>query len=199
MYGDGASNTVTKDIWIGVPKFRIEPDPNNSTNYVTFNAIPEPSTVSFTQMGVTASNIVWKRLDNGQTRTGSSYFAHAPGHNWSFEVEVKATNNCGTFTTYATITPPAAMPCETFTLAQTNQNNNYTIVKSEDPDCPINPISPNGKQVDEYQITVANSMGTIIISKTGDSFDLNTFAAGMYIVNIKKDSQTIINQTLIKH
>ena len=186
---------LTKTIWVGLPKFHIEPDPSNSTNYVTFNAITEPSNISFEQMGVADTNIVWKRLDNGQTRTGASYFAHAPGHNWSFEVEVKATNSCGTYTTYATITPPPAMPCETFTLAETNQNNNYTILKSVDPDCPIN----NGKTTETYQITVANSMGVIIISKIGDSFDLSTYPTGMYVVNIQKDNQVIINQTLIKN
>ena len=87
------------------------------------------------------------------------------------------------------------MPCETFTLAETNQNNNYTILKSVDPDCPIN----NGKTTETYQITVANSMGVIIISKIGDSFDLSTYPTGMYVVNIQKDNQVIINQTLIKN
>ena len=187
--------TLTKTIWVGSPIFHIEPDPSNSNNYVIFNAIPEPSNISFEQMGVADTNIVWKRLDNGQTRTGASYTAHAPGQNWSFDVEVKATNSCGTFTTYATITPPPAMPCETFVLAKTNQNNNYSILKSVDPDCPI----INGKTAETYQITVANSMGVIIISKTGDSFDLSTHPIGMYVVNIQKNNQTIINQTIIKN
>lgn len=187
--------TLTKTIWIGSPIFHIEPDASNSNNYVIFNAIPDPSTISFEQMGVADTNIVWKRLDNGQTRTGASYSAHAPGQNWSFDVEVKATNSCGTFKTYATITPPPAMPCETFVLAQTNQNNNYTILKSVDPECPI----INGKTTETYQIKVANSMGVIIVSKTGVSFDLSTYPTGMYVVNIQKNNQTIINQTIIKN
>ena len=42
-------------------------------------------------------------------------------------------------------------------------------------------------------------MGTIVISKTGNNFDLSSFPAGMYVVNISKDNETIINQTLIKN
>lgn len=195
LAGGGTSNTVTKDIWIGKPSIYASPSSNN-TNYVTFNIEGTANTQPELQ-GLTPSNVIWKRLDNGDTRTGFSYFANAPGHNWSFDVEIKATNSCGTFTTYATITPPPPVDCDTYTLVKTESSNNYTILKSVDPDCPINPI-PN-RQFDEYQIKVANSMGTIVISKTGNNFDLSSFPAGMYVVNISKDNETIINQTLIKN
>ena len=55
------------------------------------------------------------------------------------------------------------------------------------------------KQGDQYQITVANSLGIIVISKTGDTFDLQSFPDGVYVVNVSKDNNTLINQTLIKN
>ncbi|MPM87637.1 hypothetical protein SDC9_134737 [bioreactor metagenome] len=42
-------------------------------------------------------------------------------------------------------------------------------------------------------------MGVIVISKTGDGFDMSGFPTGMYVVNIQKDNQVVINQTIIKN
>lgn len=192
------TKTLTKTIWIGAPIISITPN-ESTTNYVTVSAASGSSNASLEDMGLSPTNVVWKRLDNGQTRTGYTYSAHAPGYNWSFDVEVKATNSCGTFTTYAQITPRLPEDCSTFSLAETTAApNNYIILKSVPPDCPIDPNNPN-KQGDQYQITVANSMGTTVISKTGDTFDLSPFPIGMYVVNIQKDNQVIINQTIIKN
>lgn len=130
-------------------------------------------------------------------KTGYSYFAHAPGYNWSFDVEVTATNSCGTYTTYATISPPP-VDCATYKLTKNGNSEDYSVSKQVEPPCPT---APNGfgRQIDEYQITVANSMGIIVISKTGDSFNLSGFPTGMYVVNIQKDNQVVINQTIIKN
>lgn len=194
--GKCGQKTLTKKIWIGTPKFQIKPDDNN-TNYVIFYAVSNDSSLTLEEQGVTPENVIWRRLDNGQTRTGYSYFAIGSGYNWSFDVEVKATNSCGTTTKYATISPPPRN-CDNYKLVKTQSSDNYTILKSVDPDCPFDPNNPN-KQNNQYQITVANSMGVIIISKTGDTFDLQSFPAGMYVVHISKDNETIINQTLVKN
>ncbi len=185
------NQTLTKKIWIGIPSFTIEPADNN-TNYVTFYA--KTGNFSFEEMGVPPSNVVWRRLDNGQTKTGYSYFAHAPGYNWSFNVEVKATNGCGTFTTYATITPPPPPICDTYLLAKEGISDNYVVLKQVDPEC-----ANNANQAESYEITVANSMGVILVSKKGRAFNLQGFSTGTYIVNIRKGNNTVVNQTLIKH
>lgn len=187
----------TKNIWIGAPNISITPN-ESTTNYVTVGAVSGLAGASLEDMGLTPTSIVWKRLDTGQTRTGYTYSAHAPGYNWSFDVEIKATNSCGTFTTYAQITPRLPDDCNTFSLVRAEGSNNYIILKSVPPDCPTDPNNPY-RQSDQYQITVANSMGVIVISKTGDSFDINSFPTGMYVVNITKDNHVIINQTLIKN
>lgn len=189
--------TLTKNIWIGAPIITITPN-ESTTNYVTVSAVSGSAGASLEDMGLTPTSVVWKRLDTGQTRTGYTYSAHAPGYNWSFDVEINATNSCGTFTTYAQITPRLPDDCNTFSLVRAEGSNNYIILKSVPPDCPTDPNNPY-RQSDQYQITVANSMGVIVISKTGDSFDINSFPTGMYVVNITKDNHVIINQTLIKN
>lgn len=189
--------TFTKKIWVGAPLISITPN-ESTTNYVTVTAISGSSEASLEEMGVPPTNIVWKRLDNGQTRTGYTYSAHAPGYNWSFDVEVKATNSCGTFTTYTQITPRLPDPCTTYTLVK-DEGNSYTVLKSVPPDCPVDPNNPWGREAEQYEITVANSLGVIVISKTGNNFDISSFPTGIYVVNITRDNQVIISQTLIKN
>ena len=115
------------------------------------------------------------------------------------DVKVDITNSCGTYTHYVTLTPPPAAPCETYSLVSTNESSDsYAVLKVIEPPCSSNK-TVSYKQGDQYQITVANSMGTIVISKTGDTFDLSTFPTGMYVVNITLDNEVIINQTIIKN
>lgn len=190
--------TLTKIIWIGMPSLTVEAEENN-TNFVTFYVNSGIPNVSLADMGVPPSNVTWKRLDTGQIRTGYTYTAHQPGYNWSFDVEVKATNSCGTITTYATISPPPPpLDCITYKLTRRENTDDYLLIMRSEPPCPTYP-NGSGRQGEEYQITVANSMGTIVISKTGDGFDLGGFPTGMYVVNIQKDSQVVINQTVIKN
>lgn len=188
---------VTQKIWVGASSLQIEPASNN-TNYVTFYAVSSNPNLTLEQQGITSENVKWKRLDNGVIKTGYSYFANAPGYNWSFDVEVKATNSCGTYTTYATISPPPPVDCTIYKLTKNGNSEDYSVSKQVEPPCPTAP-NGSGRQIDEYQITVANSMGVIVISKTGDGFDMSGFPTGMYVVNIQKDNQVVINQTIIKN
>lgn len=200
LIGNGASNTVTKNIWIGKPNVYIEPDENN-TNYAIFYVKSSDLYATLADQGVTATDVIWKRLDNGATRTGFSYFANGPGYNWSFDVEVKAKNICGEYITNGTITPPPPPSCDNYRIAKTNNNNEYTVARIIDPTCPqtrFRTTSTSKKEIETYQITVANSLGNIVISKNGNTFDLNNFPTGSYFVKVIKENKIVVSQTLIK-
>lgn len=200
LYGDGSSNTVTKNIWIGKPKFYIEPDPNN-TNYVRFYAKSSDANATLADQGLVETNVIWKRIDTGTTRTGFTYFATFPNYYDSFDVEVKATNICGEFITNGTITPPPPPNCDTYRIAQTSPNK-YTVARIIDPICPQTVQSKlsttNLNTIENYQITVANSLGNTVISKNDNSFDLSSLPTGNYFVRITKDNKIVASQTLIK-
>ena len=201
LAGDGASNTISKEIWIGKPSFSVTQinDPsyyNESHFYLDGNMQYPQETTQIKWTKISSNPPTGVQLYAGLNST--SGWAKGSNNNWTMDVKVEITNSCGTTTELVQLTPPPALPCETYTLAKDDTSNSYAVLKIVEPPCNSNK-TVTSKQGDQYQITVANSMGTIVISKTGDTFDLQSFPTGMYVVNISKDNEIIINQTLMKN
>jgi hypothetical protein len=143
-------------------------------------------------------------------------WANGPNNIWTMDVKVQATNPCGTTEQTFLLTPPAPPvdePCVTYTIAQTvSESDDYIVLRIE-PEEPCLSIMQLKAEIyktesysyqnkinnNQYQITVTNSYGAAVISKTGDGFSLESLPLGVYYVNITKDNQTLINQTLIKN
>ena len=206
LAGGGASNTVTKEVWIGKPMFSVSqinnPNYYNESHFYLSNSNATPVG---SEQGIT--QVTWTKLSSNPQYGVSLHtysnqfegFASGQNNNWTMVVKVEATNGCGTSTQTVTITPPPAAPCETFSIAKTEESSDsYAVLKIIEPPCVSNK-TVMAKQGDQYQITVANSLGIIVISKTGDTFDLQSFPDGVYVVNVSKDNNTLINQTLIKN
>ena len=189
----------------------IDPDPNN-TNYVTFYAVGSSNGASInnpmlTEEGLTPTSIVWKRLDNGTTKTGYSYFATFPNYNSSFDVEVKATNSCGTFTTYATIAPPPPPLCDTYSVTKVSGSaSTYKII---DPcsSSMVNAKSASNSIVSKsssdklsgLNTTVSNAMGKIVISTNQLEFNIDNQLPGVYYLRIIKNGKVVHTQNLLKN
>lgn len=113
--------------------------------------------------------------------------------NYSFDMEVTITNECGSSVSYVSV--PAAGPA--FKLITDNNNvNKYSVYKMQDNSSKVQTNSLNNNE--NYEIKIVNSLGMTVISKTGNSFDLSNLPTGTYFVNIIKDNVSIIGQTLIK-
>lgn len=192
---------IIKKIWVGTPQFYVIPDSEN-TNYVTFHLESSNPEASLDDQGLTPTQVIWKRLDTGATRTGYTYFANGLSYNWSYDVEIKGTNSCGSYTDYTTITPPPPPNCDYIYRISNVQSNDYTIARIIDPICP-QPYAMNRSlettKVDEtYDITVVNNLGNTIVQKKGKNFSLSSFPTGTYFVRIVKDNKIVSSQTLIK-
>lgn len=214
LEGGGASNTVTKEVWIGKPLFDVTQinDPsyfNESHFYIDGGANQPISSQYITNIKWTkiASNPSTVRLFTSQNNPQG--WAMGNNNSWVMDIKVEVSNSCGTTEYFTTLTPPAAAPCDNYILAKTSESSDsYAVLRPPTP-CGSNKSNTTNtnntsggtvnKQNETYQIRVANSMGVILISKTGDTFDLQSFPTGIYIVNISKDNETIINQTLIKN
>ncbi|ASE61676.1 Por secretion system C-terminal sorting domain [Chryseobacterium gleum] len=206
LAGGGASNTVTKEVWIGKPMFSVsqinDPTYYNESHFYLSNSNATPvgseqgiTQVTWTKLSSSPQYGVFLHTYNNQLEG----FARGSNNNWSMEVKVEATNGCGTSTQTVTITPPPAAPCETFSIAKNGEtSDSYVVLKYIEPPC-VSGKTVISKQEEQYQITVANSMGAVVISKAGNSFDLQGFPTGMYVVNISKDNETLVNQTIIKN
>ncbi|QIG88534.1 hypothetical protein G6R40_02150 [Chryseobacterium sp. POL2] len=203
LSGGGASNTVTKDIWIGKPFFDVTQIDN--PNYYNESHFYLDGGVNFPIESQGITNIKWTKISSNPStvrlfamQNHREAWAIGDNNSWNMDIKVEVTNACGTTEYFTTITPPPTLPCETYSLAKDNTTDSYAILKIVEPPCNLNK-TVTSKQGDQYQITVANGMGIIIISKIGDAFDLQGFPTGMYVINISKDNQTIINQTLMKN
>lgn len=187
LSGNDGSNTISKNIWIGKPQFYISKNTNNAPDILY--EVKSSTPMSVTDQGVT--QVVWKRMDNGGTRTGLSYMVHPV--NYSFDMEITATNRCGSSTTYLSV-PAATSPFKL--VNETNNSNQYFVHTLQDSAARglNNTVPAKGN----YQIKIANSLGVTVISTTGDRFDLSNLPTGAYFVNIVKDNTVIISQTLIK-
>lgn len=203
LAGGGASNTVTKDIWLGKPFFDVtqidNPNYYNEAHFYIDGGVNHPlSSQSITQIKWTKISANPSTVRLFAMNDYPEAWAMGDNNSWNMDIKVEVTNACGTTEYFTIITPPPALPCETYSLAKDGTTDSYAILKIVEPPCNLNK-TVTSKQGDQYQITVANSMGVIVISKIGDVFDLQGFPTGMYVVNISKDNQTIINQTLIKN
>lgn len=193
---------LTKTIWVGKPLIYTYPDPDN-TNYATFYVESAVSGVSLEDMGLTPNSVVWKKVGTTYSTTGYSYTGRGAGYNWSFDVDIEATNTCGTTILPTTITPPPPPLCDTYKVANITTNQ-YTIARIIDPICPNSTqykslLSSKEPNAETYKITVANSLGNIIIRKTGKDFDLANFPTGTYYVKVEKENKILISQTLLKN
>lgn len=204
LAGGGSSNTVTKDVWIGKPIFDItqinDPTYYNESHFYVDGGIHHP----IESQGITG--IKWTKLSSNPStvrlfalQNHTESWAMGDNNSWTMDLKVEVTNACGTTEYTALIFPPAALPCDNYSLAKDGtSSDSYAVVHIIEPPCDYN-RTVTAKQGDQYNIVVANSMGVIVINKTGDTFDLQGFPTGTYVVNITKDNQTIINQTLIKN
>lgn len=213
LSGDGATNTVTKDIWLGNPAASVAQINDPSFYYKSQFYLSDSGGIPIGNQGIT--NIKWTKLSATDQRVrlfasdnNTEGYATGPDNFWSMQLKVEITNACGTTTQVVTILPPAAPPCNEYKLVKQSGSDTYAILTPPTDPCNNNrgnfagsssTINSINRQNGIYEITVANSMGAIVIAKTGDSFDMNNFPTGMYVVNIKKDNEVIINQTIIKN
>ncbi|WHF50803.1 T9SS type A sorting domain-containing protein [Chryseobacterium gotjawalense] len=196
--------TFTKKIWIGKPFFDVtqidDPTYYNESHFYLDGGVNHP----IESQGIT--NIKWTKVSANPShvrlfamQNNPEAWAMGDNNSWTMDIKVEATNACGTTEFFTTIMPPPALPCEIYNLVKDGEtSNSYSVLRVIEPPCLSNK-TVTSRQGDQYQITVANSLGIIVILKTGDTFDLSSFPTGMYVVNIQKDNQVIINQTLIKH
>lgn len=196
-----SGQNITKTVWVGKPLIYAYPDPNN-TNYATFYVESVLPGVSLEDMGLTPDKVIWKKAGTTYTKTGYSYTGRGADYNWSFDVDIEASNACGTYTTTTTITPPPPTQCDTYKVAKV-VDNQYTVAKIIDPTCPNtlqikSSQSYTGLKPEIYNITVANSLGNTIISTKGKDFDLANFPSGTYYVKVEKENKTLVSQTLVK-
>lgn len=188
--------TLTKTIWVGSPIANVmqsyEPKPYNESHFYLDSDDLDPT------QGVTS--IQWTKLSSTPssayvvlyaTPGSTSGFARGSNQNWSLEGKVDITNACGTTTKYFTLTPDDAAP-EDYLLTKVENANTYSVFKKSE-------NSNTTAQTEQYQIKVANNLGTIVISKTANSFNVQSLPTGTYIVNVSKAGKTIINQTIIKN
>lgn len=201
---------IIKNIWIGAPMYSItktnDPSYYNESHFYLSNSNATPVG---NEQGIT--QIKWTKLSASNVNVilhayNDQYegFASGPNGNWTMDLQAEVINSCGTSKQTITI---GGIPCETYILAKTEANkDNYVVMRPPANPClenknnnfAKNPITILNKSTDNFQITVANSVGNIVISKIGNSFDMSNFPSGMYIVNITKDKKVIINQTLLK-
>ncbi|MDR3327706.1 MAG: T9SS type A sorting domain-containing protein [Prevotellaceae bacterium] len=207
LSGDGASNTTTKDIWIGKPKIGVDYKPVG-TNYVQVYLVGSDGS-DITKQGITGTT--WNKISNGggcsSAFSGSSsslgFLGIASGacSNWTLELKITATNACGTTTIQPTITPPLPLPC----------NNNHAMVKtSENKFAVMNIIGPcdkasslksgsvvplwDGKAV---SITVYDLSGNKMMEVKNNTVDLDGLKNGLYVIKAVVNNE-IITQKIIK-
>jgi len=212
LAGGGASNTVTKDIWIGKPFAGVAQINDPSYYYKSHFYLSNTNDTPIANQEIT--NIKWTKLSASDPTVrlyaydnNTEGYATGPNNYWTMQLKVEITNACGVLSQIVTITPPAAAPCDDYKLVKTSESSDsYVVLRPPNPPCNnLNKGVANSnnntfnKENENYQIKIANSMGTIVLNKTGNSFDFQSFPAGMYVVNISKDNETIINQTLIKY
>ena len=212
LAGGGASNTVTKNIWIGAPTASIsqinDPSYYYKSHFYLSNYIGVPignqeiTNIKWTKLSASDPTVRLYAYDND-----TDGYATGPNNYWTMQLQVEITNACGTYTTITTITPPPAEPCDEYILTKTeNTTDTYVIMRP-----PIDPCSDRrnttnsptatntfGKN-ETFQIKVANSLGVIIIDKTDNTFNLQSQPTGIYIVNITQDGKPILQQSLIKN
>ncbi|MGV4413205.1 alpha/beta hydrolase [Chryseobacterium sp. T1] len=215
LAGGGASNTVTKNIWIGPPAISVSQinDPSFYYKSEFFLSDYSGNPVNINDQGIT--QIKWTKVySNPSTvrlfamNNHTEAWATGDDNFWNMDVKVEVTNACGTTEYIAVISPPASEPCDTYILAKASSTENtYVVMRPPVDPCNNNKNSSNtpsssnntSNKNELFNIKVANSMGVIIIDKMSDSFDLSSYPTGTYIVNITKDNKVIINQTIVKY
>lgn len=183
----------TKKIWVGIPNIYLDPDPDN-TNYVTFYAKSTDANVTLDEQGLSPTNVEWRRLDNNQIKSGYSYFTIFPNYKSSFDLEIKATNSCGTFTTYATISPPPPPNCDGYKVAKSGKGNNAYIIID-----PCAKTSSTTSKLNNITTEIYDTRGTKILQTNNLEFSLDNQLPGAYYLRIIKNNNLIHTETILKN
>lgn len=185
---------IIKTFWIGNPKITVYHG-NPSPTYNVLTAASLGTTASLEEQGLTPTSIVWKRLDNNTTKTG---FTYEHGGVIAIDLEITATNSCGSYTMYDNITPSSA-PCDDYLIAN-NSSTSATTYIIIDP-CANSLTSSsktNNSKLDNIVTTITNMQGNTIINTSQLSFKLDSQLPGTYYAVILKNGKIVHKQTLIK-
>ena len=188
LAGDGANNTVTKNVWIGKPIIyfyqNIEDDPTHA--YIG-SAV---SGATLADQGLSPSQVTWRRLHGTFTKSGYSFLITTTIP--EFDVEIKATNDCGTTTLQETVIYSPI--CNNYNIVKTSEDN-YDII---DPCPPGNPTQSTLK-MDDITIIVVDINGREVVHTKDLHFSLQSQLPGLYISRIIKNGQIVHSQNLIKN
>lgn len=195
--------TITKKIWVGPPTFGVTQI--NNQNFYNESHFYLNSETPLSEQEV--SSIEWNKISSSDIYSNlyapinaTEGFARGRGNSWTIEVEVKATNICGSTSQIVTITPPA-FDCEKHRIAETTDNE-YIVDRNVEPDClkarQYGNILTERSVPQSYEIVVANNLGVIVVQKYGDTFSLAGLPTGTYFVRISQNNKILVSQTLIK-
>lgn len=131
---------------------------------------------------------------------GDTFFYAGPNYNYSFDVEIKATNNCGTYTTYATIQPPAPIGCLGYSVAKSGTMvQSYIIVDPCSSAVMAKSSSALSAKMTGITTEVTDINGRKIIQTNSLEFSLDRQLPGTYYVRIIKNGKVVHTQTIIKN
>ncbi|SHJ25762.1 Lecithin:cholesterol acyltransferase [Cruoricaptor ignavus] len=201
LYGDGSSNTVTKNIWIGKPHVSVtqinNPDYYNQSH---FN-LDLPASTS--ELGIT--QIKWTKLSSTDPTArlyaplnATSGSAKGYDNSWTMQVKVEITNACGTTEDIVTILPPPFAGCDGYNVGKSGKGNTAYII--------IDPCATNrtlstesNNKLSNIKTEVSDIRGNVIISTSNLEFDISNQLPGTYYLRIIKNNKIVHSQTLLKN
>ena len=189
LAGDGANNTVTKNVWIGNPKIYFYQNiEDNPTQAYIGSAV---SGATLEDQGLSPSQVTWRTLPGSYTKSGYSFLITTTIP--EFDVEIKATNNCGT-TTLQEIVIYSPI-CNTFTIVKTTDDSYYIVNP-----CPLDPKqNPPSLKTDDITTIVVDINGREIVHTKEMHFNIQSQLPGLYVAKIIKNGKMIYSQNLIKN
>ena len=204
------SVTTRKWIWIGLPIVNLTL--TTDSNYVYLDLLD--GTIDIDKQNIT--HIEWEVISSSGNPTMApainsfSNVCKGNSTNWTMDIKIKITNNCGTFNLYRTVTPAVSSGCSDFIMAE-NGSGQYSIVNNIIFPCSStsqgnSTLSNTSKSsyliVKPEDIEYANLysvQGVKILSyKSKNLFDTRNLPKGAYFVKAKIKNKLINLKLILK-
>ena len=189
--------TVTKNIWVGVPKVSLIEEP---LGFSWNLELVSPFSSNIQNQGITS--ISWEKLSGTGYILSNNYFCKISGSPhiaWELELKVSLTNACGTTEYYGSYTNPMnpfrTASNQSFYKIYPNPTNNIVNVELKNQDHKPN---PNAKIVAELYNMMGEVKRNVSITNNIATIDVSGLPKGIYLLKINIDGVIASHQVAIE-
>lgn len=189
--------TVTKNIWVGVPKVSLIEEP---LGFSWNLELVSPFSSNIQNQGITS--ISWEKLSGTGYILSNNYFCKISGSPhiaWELELKVSLTNACGTTEYYGSYTNPMnpfrTASNQNFYKIYPNPTNNIVNVELKNQDHKPN---PNAKIVAELYNMMGEVKRNVSITNNIATIDVSGLPKGIYLLKINIDGVIASHQVAIE-